>query len=63
MMLSLGASEVEVARMASTNPARLLSIDQDCGSIAEGKRADVVALDRDGNVRLTVVGGRVSSLK
>jgi N-acetylglucosamine-6-phosphate deacetylase len=60
MMLSLGASEIEVARMASTNPARLLSIDQDCGSIAEGKRADLVALDQDGNVRLTVLGGRVS---
>ena len=64
MMLSLGASEIEVARMAATNPARLLSIDQDCGSIAEGKRADLVALDQDGNVRLTIVGGRVSpSLK
>jgi N-acetylglucosamine-6-phosphate deacetylase len=63
MMLSLGASEVEVSRMASTNPSRLLGIDQDCGSIAESKRADLVALDQDGNVRLTIVGGRVSSLK
>jgi N-acetylglucosamine-6-phosphate deacetylase len=60
MMLSFGASEVEVARMASTNPARLLGIDRDCGSIEEGKRADLVALDQDGNVRLTIVGGRVS---
>jgi len=59
-MLSLGASEIEVARMASTNPARLLGIDHDCGSIEEGKRADLVALDQDGNVKLTIVGGRVS---
>src|SRR5712692_4201340 len=57
MMLSLGASEVEVARMASTNPARLLGIDRDCGSIEEGKRADLVALDQEGNVRFTTVGG------
>jgi N-acetylglucosamine-6-phosphate deacetylase len=57
MILSLGASEVEVARMASTNPARLLGIDHDCGSIEGGKRADLVALDQDGNVRLTIVGG------
>lgn len=63
MMLSLGASEVEVARMASTNPARLLGIDQDCGSIAEGKRADLVALDQDGNVRFTIIGGRVSEAR
>jgi N-acetylglucosamine-6-phosphate deacetylase len=57
MMLSLGVSESEVARMAALNPARLLGIDDDCGSIQEGKRADIVALDRDGNVRLTIIGG------
>jgi N-acetylglucosamine-6-phosphate deacetylase len=57
MMLSLGLSESAVARMASLNPARLLGIDSDCGSIAEGKRADLVALDQDRRVRLTVVGG------
>ncbi|MCM3870004.1 MAG: N-acetylglucosamine-6-phosphate deacetylase [Pyrinomonadaceae bacterium] len=60
MMLSLGASEPEVARMSSTNPARLLRLDKDCGAIQEGKRADLVALDRDGNVRLTVIGGRIA---
>ncbi len=60
MMLSLGVSEVHVARMASTNPARLLRIDQDYGSIEEGKRADLVAVDSSGDVRLTLVGGRVA---
>lgn len=59
MMLSLGGSEVEVAKMAATNPARLLGIDQECGSIEEGKRADLVALDRDGQVVLTLVGGQI----
>jgi N-acetylglucosamine-6-phosphate deacetylase len=58
-MRSLGASEIELARMSSTNPARLLGIGEEYGTIAEGKRADLVALDHDGNVRLTVVGGRV----
>jgi N-acetylglucosamine-6-phosphate deacetylase len=59
MMLSLGGSEVEVAKMAATNPARLLEIDQECGSIEEGKRADLVALDREGQVVLTLVGGQI----
>ena len=63
LMLALGASEVEAARMAATNPARLLRIDQDCGSIAAGKRADLVALDADGRVRLTLVGGRIAHEK
>lgn len=59
MMLSLGIAESEVARMASLNPALLLGIADDCGSIEEGKRADIVALDQEGNVRLTVVGGLI----
>jgi N-acetylglucosamine-6-phosphate deacetylase len=59
MMMSLGFPVVDVARMASTNPARLLGIDDDYGVIEEGKRADLVALDPEGNVRLTIVGGKV----
>ena len=59
MMRSLNASDVEIAQMASTNPARLLGLEKECGSIEEGKRADLVALDQDGNVRLTIVAGEV----
>lgn len=60
MMLSLGFSELEVARMASLNPAGLLGIDHDCGSIEEGKRADLVAVDSDLKVRLTIIGGQIA---
>ncbi len=60
MMRSLGASETDIARMTATNPARLLRLADDCGSIEEGKRADLVALDDGGDVRLTMVGGRVA---
>lgn len=60
LMRSLGASEVELAHMAATNPARLLRIDQECGSIEEGKRADLVAVDGEGQVMLTFVGGRLA---
>jgi N-acetylglucosamine-6-phosphate deacetylase len=60
MMLSLGCSENEVAQMSAANPARLLRIDRECGSIAAGKRADLVALDAKRQVRLTVVGGQVA---
>ena len=59
LMLSLGVPLTHVARMASLNPARLLRLDGECGSITEGKRADLVAVDDDGRVRLTLVGGRV----
>jgi len=58
-MLSLGASECDVARMASMNPARLLGIDVDCGSIEEGKRADLVALSARGDIQFTVTNGAI----
>jgi N-acetylglucosamine-6-phosphate deacetylase len=58
MMISVGAPEIEVALMAATNPSRLLGIASQCGSIKEGKRADLVALDELGNVRFTMVGGQ-----
>ncbi|MGB7210144.1 MAG: N-acetylglucosamine-6-phosphate deacetylase [Pyrinomonadaceae bacterium] len=58
-MLSLGFSAVEVAKMASLNPARLLGIDKNYGSIEVGKRADLVGMDKDGNVKLVIVGGEV----
>ena len=57
---SLGLSETDIARVASTNPARLLGLHNECGSIEEGKRADLTALDAEGRVRLTLVGGRVA---
>jgi N-acetylglucosamine-6-phosphate deacetylase len=57
---SLGLTQTDIARVASLNPARLLGIDSDCGSIETGKRADLAALDPQGRVRLTLVGGRVA---
>lgn len=58
LMRSLGVSDTDLARMASFNPARLLGIDSECGSIEEGKRADLVVLDQEGNVTLTMVAGQ-----
>ena len=59
MMLSLGSSETDVATMAAASPAKLLRMDDECGSIAVGKRADLVALDADRNVTLTMIAGEI----
>lgn len=59
-MLSLGFSETEVSKMASANPARLLGIEKTHGTIETGKRADLVALDEHGNVKLVLIGGNVA---
>lgn len=58
-MKSLGVSEVDLSRMASANPAQLLGVEHDCGSIEEGKRADLVALNEQGEVVLTMVAGAI----
>lgn len=59
-MLALGVAPHEVAQMASANPARLLGLAESYGTIEEGKRADLTALDEAGRVRLTLIGGRVA---
>lgn len=58
-MLSLGFSPEEASRMASLNPAKLLGVSDSRGSIEVGKRADIVVLEPDGSVYMTVVGGAV----
>lgn len=60
LVRSLGVSWVELAQIAAINPARLLGLDRECGSIEGGKRADLVALNDAGEVKLTLVGGRVA---
>jgi N-acetylglucosamine-6-phosphate deacetylase len=52
-----GVPLVEVVRMASLTPARIAGHDHEIGRIAVGKRADLVVLSRDLEVRQVFVGG------
>jgi len=61
LMHSLDVSYVQLGQLASLNPARLLGLSAECGSIEAGKRADLVALDESGDVKLTLIGGNVVS--
>ena len=56
-MASLGVSEIDLTRMSSSNPAKLLGIDAECGSIEAGKRADLVALNAQNIPVLVMVNG------
>ncbi|MBK9766228.1 MAG: N-acetylglucosamine-6-phosphate deacetylase [Chloracidobacterium sp.] len=56
-MSKLGYSNRELSLMSSRNPARLIGMDDQLGSLDEGKCADIVLLDADGSVRHTIVRG------
>ncbi|MDR0448679.1 MAG: N-acetylglucosamine-6-phosphate deacetylase [Treponema sp.] len=54
-----GFSAGTALKMASENPARSIGIFDRKGSIAPGKDADLVILDNQFNVLLTIKGGRI----
>jgi N-acetylglucosamine-6-phosphate deacetylase len=49
----------QVVRMASYNPAKLIGLDKDYGSISVGKRADLIAVEPGGDVVMNQVAGRI----
>jgi N-acetylglucosamine-6-phosphate deacetylase len=59
LMREMGFGYDEIAKMTSGNPARLLGLEESRGAIEVGKRADIVGLDRAGNVAFTMIGGHI----
>lgn len=57
MARALRAPPHEVVRMASLTPAERTGLARECGSLAAGKRADVLVLDRGWRVRRVFIGG------
>ena len=55
----MGIPLEEAVRSASETPARSIGIFDRCGSLAAGKQADLVLLDRELKVRTVMAGGRV----
>src|SRR5260370_41823521 len=52
-----GVPLAEVVRMASLTPARIIGQDRDIGSIAPGKRADLLVLDQKWQVKQVYLAG------
>ena len=58
-MERVGLSLRDSVRMASLTPATVVGVDDRKGSLEPGKDADVVVMDADANVKLTMARGRV----
>jgi N-acetylglucosamine-6-phosphate deacetylase len=54
-----GCTFEEAINTATINPARLLGIDKDKGTIAVGKDADLVVWDEDYSIYATIVNGKI----
>jgi len=52
-----GLSVEQASRASSANPARVLGLEASLGSIAPGRRADLVVLDDDLHVTAVMAGG------
>ena len=59
LVRGVGVALEEAVNMVSRNPARLLGIERRKGSIGEGKDADLVVVDRNFEVLMTVVEGSI----
>lgn len=58
-LLSLGIPFCSAVKACTLNPAKVLHIEHETGSIEVGKFADLVALDKDKNIRKVFVKGKL----
>jgi len=54
-----GASVQDAIRMATLNPAEVIHMQDELGVIATGRKADLILMDADFNVRMGMVDGKV----
>ena len=58
-LVEAGLSLQDAVRMVTFNPARIIGVDGEKGSLTEGKDADIVVMDGEFNVLLTVAKGKI----
>jgi len=59
VMKHTGCSIVDAFRMASRNPARVLGMDSDIGTIEVGKKANLVFVDESFNIQRVMLEGKM----
>ncbi|MEZ5346998.1 MAG: N-acetylglucosamine-6-phosphate deacetylase [Pyrinomonadaceae bacterium] len=60
LMRALGFSDCDISLMTARNPARLLKIEDQVGSLEAGKTANLTAVSSKGEVLLTIINGEIA---
>ena len=50
---------IDVLKMITATPARILNVNDKKGELAKGKDADIVIFDNDVNIQMTIVNGNI----
>ena len=58
-VISFGIPEKQAVKSATINPAKAIRADRETGSIEEGKLADILVVDKDFNIKLVIVKGKI----
>lgn len=58
-VLRFGIPFRQALKSCTINPARVIHADKETGSIAQGKRADLLVLDRNMEIRMVIVNGEI----
>lgn len=59
MISKVGISLIEAIQMVTINPSRFLGVEEKKGSLEQGKDADIVILDKELEVEITIVQGSI----
>lgn len=62
-LISFGIPIRQIIKSATINPARVIGMDQEIGSISIGKRADLIAVDPEFILQWTMIDGAVLPAK
>ena len=58
-VISFGIPEKQAVKPATITPAKAIRADRETGSIEEGKLADILVVDKDYNIKLVIVKGKI----
>lgn len=58
-LISFGIPLKQALKSCTVNPAKVIGVDDKTGSLKEGKLADILVVDKEFNIKMVIVKGRI----